>query len=148
MRKMLKRVLVLAMAAAMTLSLAACGGAKDDASYTYNQYMEASPTNWNPHTWEMNADSEIMSYIEMGLVDVQIAEDGVNFEWVMEMAEDINDITATYADKEKWGITEDAGRVWEIKLNKDAQWADGTKINADTYVYSMQQLLSSVRLFA
>ena len=144
MRKMLKRVLVLAMAAAMTLSLAACGGAKDDnASYTYNVYMEASPTNWNPHTWEMNADSEIMSYIEMGLVDVQIAEDGVNFEWVMEMAEDINDITATYAEKEKWGITEDAGRVWEIKLNKDAQWADRTKINADTYVYSMQQLLSS-----
>lgn len=144
MRKMLKRVLVLAMAAAMTLSLAACGGGKDNnASYTYNVYMEASPTNWNPHTWEMNADSEIMSYIEMGLVDVQIAEDGVNFEWVMEMAEDINDITATYADKEKWGITEDAGRVWEIKLNKDAQWADGTKINADTYVYSMQQLLSS-----
>lgn len=144
MRKMLKRVLVLAMAAAMTLSLAACGGSnKDDASYTYNVYMEASPTNWNPHTWEMNADSEIMSYIEMGLVDVQIAEDGVNFEWVMEMAEDINDITATYADKAKWGITEDAGRVWEIKLNKNAQWADGTVINADTYVYSMQQLLSS-----
>ena len=145
MRKMLKRVLVLAMAAAMTLSLAACGGGndKENASYTYNVYMEASPTNWNPHTWEMNADSEIMSYIEMGLVDVQIAEDGVNFEWVMEMAEDINDITATYADKAKWGITEDAGRVWEIKLNKNAQWADGTAINADTYVYSMQQLLSS-----
>ena len=145
MRKMLKRVLVLALAAAMTLSLAACGGGdnKKDASYTYNVYMEASPTNWNPHTWEMNADSEIMSYIEMGLVDVQIAADGVNFEWVMEMAEDINDITATYADKAKWGITEDAGRVWEIKLNKAAQWADGTPINADTYVYSMQQLLSS-----
>ena len=144
MRKMLKRVLVLALAAAMTLSLAACGGTKkDNASYTYNVYMEASPTNWNPHTWEMNSDSEIMSYIEMGLVDVQIAADGVNFEWVMEMAEDINDITKDYADKAKWGITEDAGRVWEIKLNKAAQWADGTPINADTYVYSMQQLLSS-----
>lgn len=145
MRKMLKRVLVLALAAAMTLSLAACGGnKKDNASYTYNVYMEASPTNWNPHTWEMNSDSEIMSYIEMGLVDVQIAEDGVNFEWVMEMAEDIKDITKDYADKAKWGIADDAtGRVWEIKLNKNAQWADGTPINADTYVYSMQQLLSS-----
>ena len=150
MKKTLKRVLVLALAAAMTLSLAACGGKgnddagnKEDATYTYNVYMEASPTNWNPHTWEMNADNEMMSYIEMGLVDVQIAEDGVNFEWVYEMAEDINDITATYADKEKWGIEDEAGRVWEIKLNKDAKWADGTVINADTYVYSMQQLLSS-----
>ena len=47
MRKMLKRVLVLAMAAAMTLSLAACGGNNEQtaASYTYNVYMEASPTN-------------------------------------------------------------------------------------------------------
>ena len=143
MKKTLKRVLVLALAAAMTLSLAACGGKNNEeaAEYTYNVYMEASPTNWNPHTWEMNADSEIMSYIEMGLVDVQIAEDGVNFEWVYEMAEDINDITATYADKEKWGITDDAGRVWEIKLNQNAKWADGTVINADTYVYSMKQLL-------
>lgn len=147
MKKTLKRLLCLTLAVVMTVSLAACGGADDkkNASYTYNQYMEASPTNWNPHTWEMNADSELMSYIEMGLVDVQIADDGVNFEWVMEMAEDINDITATYADKEKWGIGSDEteGRVWEIKLNKNAKWADGTVINADTYVYSMQQLLSS-----
>lgn len=145
MKKTLKRVLVLALAAAMTLSLAACGGKDNaaDASYTYNVYMEASPTNWNPHTWEMNADSEIMSYIEMGLVDAKIADDGVNFEWTYEMADSITDITATYADKEKWGIEDEAGRVWEIKLNQNAKWADGTVINADTYVYSMQQLLSS-----
>ena len=40
MRKMLKRVLVLALAAAMTLSLAACGGTKkDNASYTYNKII-------------------------------------------------------------------------------------------------------------
>ena len=146
MKKTLKRVFCLALAGVMTLSLAACGGtdSKKDASYTYNTYMEASPTNWNPHTWEMNADSTLMSYIEMGLVDVQIAADGVNFEWVMEMAEDINDITATYADKAKWGIgADETGRVWEIKLNKNAKWANGEVINADTYVYSMQQLLSS-----
>lgn len=146
MKKTLKRVACLALAGVMTLSLAACGGTdnKKDASYTYNTYMEAGPTNWNPHTWEMNADSALMSYIEMGLVDVQIAADGVNFEWVMEMAEDINDITATYADKDKWGIgADETGRVWEIKLNKNAKWANGEAINADTYVYSMQQLLSS-----
>ena len=146
MKKTLKKVLCLTLAVVMTLSLAACGGKDDDkdASYTYNTYMDASPQNWNPHTWEMNVESTLMSYIEMGLVDVQIADDGVNFEWVMEMAEDINDITATYADKEKWGIgADETGRVWEIKLNKAAKWADGTAINADTYVYSMQQLLDS-----
>ena len=144
MKKTLKRVLVLALAAAMTLSLAACGGKDntEEATYTYNLYMEASPTNWNPHTWEMSSDSEIMSYIEMGLVDVRIGEDGDTWEWAMEMADEITDITATYADKEKYGIgADETGRVWEVKLNQNAKWADGTVINADTYVYSMQQLL-------
>lgn len=145
MKKALKRVFVLALAAAMTLSMVACGGNDEDtdASYTYNVYMEASPTNWNPHTWEMSSDSEIMSYIEMGLVDVKIADDGVSYEWVMEMAEEITDITSTYENKDKYGIGDDeTGRVWEVKLNQDAKWADGTVINADTYVYSMQQLLN------
>lgn len=144
MKKTLKRVFCLALAVIMTFSLAACGGnGKDDATYTYNLYMSASPTNWNPHTWEMSSDSEIMSYIEMGLVDVTIAADGSSYEWVMEMAESISDITSTYADKDKWGIgADETGRVWEIKLNKNAKWANGEVINADTYVYSMQQLLN------
>ena len=50
MRKMLKRVLVLAMAAAMTLSLAACGGGKDNnASYIYNVYILFSILCAAPH---------------------------------------------------------------------------------------------------
>lgn len=144
MKKIFRRVFAVVLAGTMVLSMAGCGKDKDEnAKYTYNQYMEASPTCWNPHSWEMNVDSEIMSFMEMGLVDTTIAEDGVNFEWVFEMAESIKDITAGYENKDKYGIEEEAGRVWEIKLNKDAKWQDGTKINADTYVYSMQQLLSS-----
>ncbi len=146
MKKLFKRVLALTLACTMVFSLAACrnnGTTEDNAEYTYNQYMEASPTNWNPHTWEMNADSEMQTYINMGFVDISIAEDGVNFEWVYEMADSITDITADFSDKDKWGITEESGRVFEIKLNQAAKWEDGTVINADSYIYSMQKQLDS-----
>lgn len=139
-----KKTLSLGLAATMTLSLAACGDddkSSSDKSYTYNTYMDASPLCWNPHTWETNADNSLAPYCEMGLVDVIADDDGV-FQWTFEMAEDIKDITADFADKAKYGIEDgEEGRVWQIKLNKDACWEDGTAINADTYINSMKLLL-------
>ena len=119
------------------------GQAEAPKTYTLNLYLGASPTNWNPHTWETSADDELRPYTGMGLVDTTIAEDGVNFEWVYEMADAITDITATYTDKDKYGITDTEGRVYQIDLNPLAKWEDGTPINADTYIYSMQKLLDS-----
>ncbi len=127
-----------------------------NATYTFNDYLEAGPTNWNPHAWETNADNQIAGYgAEMGLVDVSIAEDGINYTWVYEMATSIVDVTAEYAQDaalvEKWGLTVGEGetaeiitenKVYRISLNELATWEDGTPINADTYIYSMQQLLN------
>ncbi len=120
----------------------------DNAEYTYNLTMGASPATWNPHTWETNADSEIMSYLETPFVDTTIAEDGVNFEWVYEMATSVEDVTATYEDREKWLVADADGNlptanvIYKIELNPNATWEDGTPINADTYIYSMQQCIS------
>ncbi|MBQ9145477.1 MAG: hypothetical protein IJX70_03325 [Clostridia bacterium] len=115
--------------------------------YTLHDSMGAGPTNWNPHVWETNADNYFAGYTEMGLVDVTIADDGVNYAWVWEMATGIEDVTAEYqADEEKnakWEVGElTEGKVYRIYLNELAKWADGTPINADTYVYSMKQLLN------
>jgi len=165
MKKVLKKAIVLSLAAAMVFSAVGCkkknpndltntptptqGGSDEtpapggdpNATYTYNLSTGASPDNWNPHSWETNGDRQVLDYAEIGFVDTTIAEDGVNFEWVYEMADAITDITATFENKEKYNITEDSGRVFQIDLNQAAKWANGTPINADSYVYSMQKLL-------
>jgi oligopeptide transport system substrate-binding protein len=113
-------------------------------TYTYNEYTESSPTNWSPHSWETNGDNYIMLYCEAPLVDTTIAADGVNFEWVYEAATNITDITATYDKAADYGISNDeTGRVYKIELNPSLTWENGTPINAETYIYSMQQLLDS-----
>lgn len=122
---------------------------EDEGEYTYHLSMGASPINWNPHAWQMSNESTLMSYIEMPLCDTTIAEDGVNFKWVFEGATGIEDVTATYADREKWLTPDEDGNlptehlIYKITLNPNAKWADGTPINAQTYIYSMQQCLNS-----
>lgn len=111
-------------------------------TYTLNECITSLPTTLNPHTRRYDVDEYVPQYTEMPLVDVSIAADGVNFVWLYEMADDISDITASFEQRGKYEITEDSGRVYKITLNPLACWEDGTPINAHTYVYSMQQLLS------
>ena len=121
-------------------------------TYTYNTYTTALGTNWNPHTWENSADSSIMSYIEAPLTDITVdsSEDGT-YQWIFVAATDIKDVTADHQDDlEKYNVTLPEGKtaaditdsyVYEISLREGMCWQDGTVINADTYIYSMQQLL-------
>lgn len=157
-KKNLKRVLTLVVAATMVVSAAAGCGKKSDidpnATYTYNTYSTALGTNWNPHSWETSADDSILGYISSPFCTMQIldSENGV-YQWVYEMATSITDVTKdNKADLTKYNVTlqegktaetTEAGYVFEIKLNEKAKWEDGTPINADSYVYSMKQLLDS-----
>ena len=174
---MRKKVLSLLLASVMVVSLAACGGDKTPAngessssvqessqaggdntgatgaSYTYHGYASALATNWNEHSWEMNADDTIRSYVTSPLVDLTIldSENGV-YQWCYDMATAVTDVTADHQDDlTKYGVSFQAGKdatnttsgyVYEIKLREGAMWQDGTPINADTYIYSMKQLLN------
>lgn len=117
------------------------------ATYTYNDFMAGSPNTWNPHRWETNEDSYIMGFIEMGLYDFILNGTKDGYEIVPEMAAaNPVDVTETYAGDERFGVPAEAkngeGYAYKIALNPQACWEDGTKINADTYIYSMQQLLN------
>ncbi|MBR3686895.1 MAG: hypothetical protein IKL66_05380 [Clostridia bacterium] len=121
--------------------------------YTYNSYAISLGSNWNPHAWETNGDQSILSYLTSPFVTMEAldTEEGL-YQWVGEMATAIKDVTAQKQDLlTKYNVTLPEGKtaeevksgyVFEFTLNPDAKWQDGTKINADSYVYSMQQLLN------
>ena len=148
MKKLLALLLALCMVAGVVSALAD----EEPATYTYHLYSSSLGNNWNPHTWETNADDAILSYLSTPLATMQVSdsEDGV-YQWIYEAASEITDVTAEHQDDiEKYGcilpegktaadITE--GYVYEIKLNPEMRWENGTPINADTYIYSMKAML-------
>ena len=150
----MKKIFALALAVLMVVGvMSACTPSVDlGTGYTYKSYTTALGTNWNPHTWETNGDSDIMAYIETPLVDMSIknSETG-EFQWTFEAATSVEDVTAKYQDAlTKYAVTLPEGKtaaditegyVFEIKLNPNMKWENGTAINADTYIYSMKALL-------
>lgn len=125
---------------------------KQTAEYTFKGYTTQLGTSWNRHTWETEYDRTIMEYLETPLATMSIkdSENGV-YQWVFKAATSVTDVTADHKDDlTKYKVTLPAGQtveqtekgyVFEIKLNPDMKWQDGTAINADTYIYSMKALL-------
>lgn len=116
--------------------------------YTYNTYLNVNPKTWNNHTWETNDESYIMGFTEMGLYDCILNDTKDGYKFVTEMASQMpSDVTNSLNDDEldtyyaSTGNPSD-GSVWEIKLNDKAVWEDGSVINADTYVESMERQLN------
>ena len=131
------------------------GFVADGKDYTYKTATTALGTNWNPHTWDTNADQSMLSYVSSPFVDMSIldSENGV-YQWVYEMATSIKDVTKDHQDDlTKYGSTlpagaetvadVEAGFVFEIALNPKAAWQNGEKITADDYIESMKRLLDS-----
>jgi len=122
-------------------------------TYTYKGYAQSLGSTWNPHTWENSGDSAIMGYLETPLVNLTIKDsENAQYQWIYEMATSVTDTTKDHRDDlKKYGCeivegktvdTVEEGYVYDIALRKNAKWEDGTPINADTYIYSMQQLLN------
>lgn len=113
-------------------------------SYTFNDNIGVSPDKWNPHEWQSNDESYILGYTTVGLYDFKLNESKDNYEIIPEMAAaEPVDVTSEYAGNEIYHVPSDAteGYAFKIALNEKACWEDGTPINADTYIYSMKQLL-------
>ncbi len=145
-KKLLSAVLVICMMLSVAFTLASCGGVADT-TYTYKGYSTALGNNWNPHSWETNADDSILGYISSPFITMEAkdTENGV-YQWVYEMATSIEDVTADAQDDltkyNAAAVGATSGYVFEIKLNQDAKWENGEKITADDYIYSMKQLIN------
>lgn len=120
----------------------------DEKVYTFNDYMTAmgSGLDWNPHTWETADDRYILDYTSIGLYDFVLNETKDGYSIVPEMAAALPvDVTSEYVGS--YGVAEgESAKAWRIALNPAACWDDGTPINADSYIYSMRELLNPLML--
>ena len=130
------------------------GGKDVEPSYTYTDAVGQMPTNWNPHTYQTSADSAPSQYIRNGFYSF-IFNDGLNpiegkedfsgYVIMPEMAEGMpQDVTEEVRKAHpEFGIPSSAtsGYAYTIDLNREARWENGKKINAKTYIDSMQRLL-------
>ena len=129
-------------------------GIYDDGYFTYNDSVIELSANWNPHTYQTTDESYPISFVTSGLYSF-IYNDALNpvegkdpyagYKIVPEMAasEPVDVTEAIKAlENNKYGIPASAtsGYAYTIALNPKAEWADGTPINAATYVYSMRML--------
>lgn len=116
----------------------------DPKEYTYRDFTGSltASSDWNPHTWETNDDSNLLSMMVSGLYEFYLNEDGQGYAIVPEMAADYPvDVTSEYVGK--YGVAEgETSKAFRIALNPDACWENGEAINADTYLYSLKQLLN------
>ncbi len=116
----------------------------DEKVYTYSDYTTAitSSSDWNPHTWETNEDSNLLDMMTVGFYAFYLNSDKTGYSIVPEMAADYPvDVTAEYVGT--YGVAEgESAKAWRIALNPNATWQNGDPINADSYIYSMQQQLN------
>ncbi len=144
-----KKLLAGTLAAAIIATTATgCNGGNnksDKDTYTFNTSIITSAVQTlNCHEWEYSDEYTIMELTQRGLYDIAYS-DKANYQYINEMAAEAPvDITSKYAGNEIYGVPADAteGYAFQIKLRDNAKWEDGTDINADTYLYSMKQVLN------
>lgn len=157
----MKKLLALALAAAMVFSIVACTpkdnttadlnasttGNGDNpakpvnASYTYNYSLSEFPTNWNYFTYQTSTDAEILDYITDGFYSFDYNDTMDGYQMVPAMATgDPVDVTKDYVGK--FGITADSKNLaWKITLRKDLKWDNGDPITAKDFEESAKLLL-------
>ena len=122
--------------------------------YIYKDSVSTLATNWNPHTYQTTDDGYPADFLRVGLYSfifndalhpIEGKEPFAGYVIVPEMAADMPvDVTEQVkAEHPEFGIPESAtkGYAYTIDLNPDCVWEDGTPINAESYVNSMQRLL-------
>ena len=130
--KSVKKILTLAMAMTLSISLVACGGDKSTSSNVGGQQTSAS----SGSTLKVQFDVEVAS------MDPQIAVDGTSFETIAAVTEGIYSVdeaglpilaAAESADKSDDGLT------YTFKI-RDSKWSNGTKVTANDFVFAWRRL--------
>lgn len=144
-------------AGAINMSLGAAGGGEvshdgykgiagkdytDPAVYTYRDYMAGTTDmKWDPMNWATNEDIVILDFVTDSFYYFVPNSTLDGYAIILGTAADYpEDVTSEYVGS--YGIAAgDTAKAFKIRLREDLAWEDGTPINADTYMYSYQELL-------
>lgn len=118
-------------------------------TYTYNEYVTVSPSNWNELTYQDANDTEIIGFINGGFFNFDYKFDAEGnilpgeFEVEFDGATAIEDVTTEYAGDPKYDVPESATKnfAYKITLRDDLKWDTGEEIHAEDFVYTMEQQL-------
>jgi thiol-disulfide isomerase/thioredoxin len=134
-------LLALGLMMAAIVPLSAETDAETEENGTFYVTPPSNPTNWDPHTWVNVPDMFMLEFVVTPFVGNYVNADGERV-FVMQAATAVTDITADFDYLEQWGIDPEAeaGFVWQIDLNPEMRWCDGTEITAHDYVWAMRRL--------
>ena len=131
--KSVKKMLTLAMAMTLSISLVACGGAKSTSSNSNGQQITTS----SEKILKVQFDVEVAS------MDPQIAVDGTSFETIAAVTEGLYSVdeagSAILAAAESADESED-GLTYTFKI-RDSKWSNGTKVTANDFVFAWRRLV-------
>ena len=128
----------------LLLSAAGCGK-EPVPERTLRTSVTAPAANWSSQGWSTQEEGRLASLLSVPLCqpvpkDTRTGE----YQWAFLAAEEIRDVTGDHPEELARFGKSAAGAVYEIVLRQGLTWEDGTPIDADTYLYSMNALLSSV----
>ena len=156
MQNKFKKIALFTAGVTCAVILTGCGSAiplsRNAGEYTYNTYLTTNPATWNVHDWENSDESYITSFTEMGLYECILNETKDGHRFLPEMASEMP-VKVSIADMDpdeydaalaQYGYVGNIaeGMVWDISLNRNATWEDGTPITAEDYVQSMERQLN------
>lgn len=147
MKHLTKKIMLLLIVALSVIAVAGCSNNDNSTGvgeYTYNLATSVFPTNWNPHTYQTDTDSDILDYASSGFYEFDYNEDETGYKVVPAMATQTPiDVTSQYVGQ--YGVENgEKGKVYKIKLRSDLKWSDGTVITAQSFVNSAKLLLNPV----
>lgn len=129
---MRKKLIALLLAAAMLLALAAaCGnnnGNGTTAKKVYYSVLASDHTSLNFLDGVEEALENVAKFCMSALYRSYPDEDGMGYHYICDIAAEMPIQVDDYN--------------WDIKIREDAQWEDGTPINADTFLFTFQQQLN------
>ena len=130
--KLAKKIGVISLAAAMTLSLVACG------SKTETTSPEASGN----ATAAKGGTLNVMVEVEVASLDPQVATDGTSFEVIADYTDGLKQMDESGKAVDALCANEQVstdGKTYTFKIRDDAKWSNGDPVTADDFVFGWQR---------